>query len=353
MKPLRLAGIVLGSAAVALALTTGACGYEVPDVGTGTPDSGLGPDVTLLPDAADSGAAADAKDAAAVDDGSCNPAKAFGTPVLVQGLADPGYDERFPRLTPDELRVYYALAPKNNGMSALFTATRASPTGGFGPPVAVAGLTGGTGSDNNITVSADGLWALISSNRTQQSVNPNVSQIWATSRASAASPFAAPNWTNTGWGSQNGDFDPYFVPGAGNLFYSANMPFNGTAAHIRRAVLLDPTSSPPSFGNAPPPDFSTGNAAAEDRAPVVTADELRIYFASNSGPSGGTMAGGNIWTSTRVSKAVGWVAPTMVSELAGFGTYPRPGWISPDDCRLYLWSNKAGSEDVYVATRGK
>ena len=272
---------------------------------------------------------------------------AFGAPTVLSELADPNYDERYPRLSPDERTIYYAFGPPA-GPFVLFSAARAATNDPFGKGAAIAGLTPASGSDNNITVSANGLVALISSNRTQGAVNPNVSQIWSTSRASTAAPFASPLWSNTGFGAQNGDYDPYFVPGAGGLFYYANVSLSHPAPHNQRAVFNAGTNN-----GASGPGFGTGNSAAEDRAPVVTPDELRIFFASNAGPDGGVQAGGRIWTSTRPSSALAWLPPWIVPELSGFGTYPHPGWISADGCRLYLSSNKSGRDAIYLAKRGK
>lgn len=341
MKPRRRAsfGAVAGAS---LACTLAGCWFDVPDVASSDPtDSGAADS-----EAGDARVPADATDALVDGGGGCNPDAAFGAPLVLPELANPNYDERYPRLSPDERTIYYSLGPPG-GPFVLFFASRAAPTGPFGNAAAIAGLTGGGQSDVNITVSSSGLVALMSSTRTQQSVNPNVSQIWSTLRQNTSSPFAAPIWSNTTFGSQNGDFDPYFVPGAGGHFYYANLPINGSID------LNDAVFNAGVYSGAMSPGFGSLNSAAEDRAPVVTPDELRIYFASNRGLDGGVLgSGGNVWTSTRPSSAVVWQAPRVVSELAGFGSYPRPGWISADGCRLYLTSNKAGSEDVYVATRG-
>ena len=328
----RLAWAALG-ALVANACAAAACWYDVPDVTTMV-DSG-GPEAAT--DAAPTDAGTDVMDA------GCNPDAPFGTPVVVPGFANPSYDERYPRLSPDELTIYYAFGP-SSGPFVLFTASRTSTTTPFGAGSPIAGLTGGSGSDNNITVSSDGLTALISSTRTQSSVNPNVSQIWSTLRTSPSSAFLPPAWSNTTFGSQNGDFDPYFV--TGNLFYYAHLPINGSVDLSAASVVVEPDAG--IYGAGPAVDISNLNSSADDRAPVVTPDELTIYFASNRGSDGGT----NVWTSSRPSNAIAWQTPWMVAELAGFGN-PRPGWISADGCRLYLTSRAAGSDDIYLATRGK
>lgn len=336
---LALGGIFGGACALA------ACAYEVPDVLTSEGDAS---GVDAPADVATSVDANDASDAI-VDAGGCNPQAPFGVPVILAELADPSYAARDPRLTADERTIHFAFGPPS-GPFVLFVATRATSTGPFGKPSPVAGLTPSSGSDNNITVSADGLTALLSSNRTQGSVNPNVSQIWSTTRASTSSSFAAPVWANTGFGSQNGDFDPFFVEGAGGIFYLASAGYPTPIVKIRRSVFLGNNT----FGDPSGPSFTSGNNGADERAPVVTPDELRIYYASNAGLDGGILsAGGNVWTSTRPSTAVAWQKPWVVAELQSFGTYPRPGWASADGCRLYLTSNKSGRDAIYVATRGK
>ena len=342
MKPRHVFVFALG-AAVAAALSLGACGYEVPEVVVppASIDSGggdAGADVVAPTDAM----------VADVDDGSCNPNAPFGAPVRIDELVQAGYDERYPRLSPDERIVYYSFG-KANGTFSLYSASRASSTGPFGKGTPIAELIGGDLSDVNLTVSADGLVALMSSTRTNGSIYPHVSQIWSMSRATTGAPFSKLTWSDTAFGSQNGDLDPYFVPNAGGLFYYANVSLNETKPHISRHVFSDG-----GYPNAAGKGFGTGNPAAEDRDPVVTPDDLRIYFASNAGADGGVLpSGGNIWTSTRADAFSDWLSPRIVAELAGFGTYPHPGWISPDACRLYLSSNKSGDEAMYVARRGK
>jgi len=320
-------------AAVAIALAVVACWYDVPDVVT---DSGA-PEAAA--DAPSSDAAADADAGAAdADDGGCNPDAPFGAPVVIAGLANPTYDERYPRLSPDELTIYFAFGPPA-GPFVLFTASRSSIGAAFGTPAPIAGLTGGSGSDNNITVSPNGLVALMSSTRTQTSVNPNVSQIWSTSRNAPDASFAAPVWSNTTFGTQNGDFDPYFV-GSSGLFYYAHLPMNGSI-DLSYAVF-----SGGNYTGATGPSIANLNSTAEDRSPTLTPDELTIYFSSSRGGTG------HVWMSNRPSNAVQFQAPWMVSELSSLGN-PRPGWISANNCRLYLTINVSGNDDIYLAQRGK
>jgi hypothetical protein len=84
------------------------------------------------------------------------------------------------------------------------------------------------------------------------------------------------------------------------------------------------------------------NSAIED-FPVVSSDELTIYFASNRRTMNGNM---EIYRSSRAKPSDVFEIPVVVPELAGTGSNV-PTWISPDLCRLYFSRDKA----LFVATR--
>ena len=92
-----------------------------------------------------------------------------------------------------------------------------------------------------------------------------------------------------------------------------------------------------------------GIASASDEGdPVVTPDGLTIYFRSNrAAPLGGY----NIYVATRVDVTDPFSDVQLVPNV-NTDADEGPSWISPDDCRLYLSSDVAGSNDIYVATRG-
>lgn len=86
----------------------------------------------------------------------------------------------------------------------------------------------------------------------------------------------------------------------------------------------------------------------EEGDPAVTPDGLTIYFRSDRAAP---FAGFNIFSATR-STPTGTFGPvTLVPNINTSGN-EGPSWISPDGCRLYLSSSAAGTNDVYVATRG-
>ncbi len=312
-----------------------ACWYDVPDV---VVDSGLDANADALVDAAP----VDASDAT-VDDGGCNPTAPFQPPTIV--FTQSASDVRYPRLSPDERTLYFALA--TSGPYILHAATRAGTTGPFTNPTVILANVGNS-SDFNITVSTDGLVALLSS--TRPNVDTDASQLWSTKRIDAAAPFVSPTWATQSSSTHAGDFDPYLVPGTTNgLFYSARL--QGT---IDIAYALFDTVDAAYTGIAPNAADPTNlnSPLADDRAPVVSADQLRVYFASNRGlDAGGATSAQHIWTSTRATALDGWDPPSRVSELTNYTG--EPGWISANDCRLYFSSNHNGTYEIYVASRGQ
>jgi hypothetical protein len=109
-------------------------------------------------------------------------------------------------------------------------------------------------------------------------------------------------------------------------------------------------------------DGDVGPAIAEpslatptlEQNPVLTPDELQIYFASDRPGSSGV----DVWTATRKRREDGFDSPTLVTELSSNGD-DYPTWISPDGCRILLRSNRADAQgkstnhDIYVSERGK
>ena len=83
--------------------------------------------------------------------------------------------------------------------------------------------------------------------------------------------------------------------------------------------------------------------------PVVSADELTILFATRATGANDS----HVWMGTRPTTAApfGSIAQVPVVDAPGLD---HPTWISPDDCRLYLHSDRTGGSggfDYYVAER--
>ncbi|HEX3757646.1 MAG TPA: hypothetical protein VHW23_03030 [Kofleriaceae bacterium] len=106
--------------------------------------------------------------------------------------------------------------------------------------------------------------------------------------------------------------------GSASLFTA---PGRGTAyAPPRRLETLETLLGPTAYEN-----------------PVVTSDELTIYFGAP--PDNASQA--DIWTASRTGSNQPFGPPRPVAELNSISA-DRPMWISEDRCRLYFVTNRAG-----------
>jgi hypothetical protein len=120
----------------------------------------------------------------------------------------------------------------------------------------------------------------------------------------------------------------------------------GTPAPVKMRIAVPGRSA---SATAPVPNINT---AADDRAAVISADGRTIYFASASGRN----VGFSIRMATRATTKDAFSFPIEAPGLAPLqdeskGFSAMPGWISPDNCRLYLNTNFDGTQDIYVAWR--
>lgn len=165
----------------------------------------------------------------------------------------------------------------------------------------------------------------------------------------AAVHFATRPTTQAAWTAQgpiaalngaSGGSTPYVLPDHGVIYFvSARSSGN---ADLYRASRIGGTWGTPDLV----PGTNINTPAGED-SPVVTPDELTLYFGSGRGSDGG--ASGLTYVARRSSAAVPFDdAPVPVVEL-NTPVPQGPTWVSADGCVLYV--SQAG--EIKVATRGK
>lgn len=87
----------------------------------------------------------------------------------------------------------------------------------------------------------------------------------------------------------------------------------------------------------------------EPSNPVVTPDELTLYFGSNRPGGAGNY---DIYQATRPTVADGFGAPIALASL-NTASLDAPSWISEDGCELYFTRLDANvGYQLYVALRG-
>ncbi len=124
---------------------------------------------------------------------------------------------------------------------------------------------------------------------------------------------------------------PYVTPAGDALYFSR---YEGGQYLLHRVALpavaltevgaLDPATAPP------------GGAVN----PVVTADELTLYFASANAK--GDL---DIWVATHAKKGERFKGARVVAELRS-AQHDTPSWVSPDGCVLYFdrWTSSGASK---------
>jgi WD40-like Beta Propeller Repeat len=332
------AGALFASAAL------GACasldGLTSPDVG----DAALPDDASLdvaHADTAPPHGDASPPEAAPVDAGPpprCDKTKPFGTPVQLTEVTEPdGGRENTPWLTADELTLYFSAhrtgSPTNTD---IFVATRDASDGLFAGTKPVTPVNSPY-SEYAPSLTADGLELYLASG------NSKLGGILYATRASPGAPWGAPIEIPIPVGAAK-PATPFIAADGLTLYVAIAVaePDGGSNLDIRRS-LAEP--KPPKFG----PYASVGlDTTADEYSPVLTPDELTVYFASSRPPSAGSI---DIWFARRASKDLPFGPAASVVEL-NTASDDRPGWVSADDCVIYLSSTRASiGERIFRAER--
>lgn len=319
-------------------------GYVVTVMGcvgdtSGTPNDAGGGDSGSQDTGASDGPASDAgSDVTDAAVAACDPAKAFGAPQPLQGFATTANEESAPHLAPDELTLYFSGAggslTDGSSQADLFVASRVKRTDPFGTPKPLAINT--TFNEWDPSVSSDGLTLIYGFN------NYAHTRVWFATRNSTLADFSGAA-ALAGVASSNtsdDDQNPFVTADGAELWFASNRS-GGQGLHD---IYAAPKSGS-TFAN--PVVQSTLSSPAEDVLPTLSADRLTIYLSSNRT---GTMGGLDIWRAIRVSTQDAFPTPTIVAELNS-ASDEYPGWLSPDNCRLYMTSLRTGTRDIYVATR--
>ncbi|WP_394844358.1 hypothetical protein LZC95_45815 [Pendulispora brunnea] len=97
------------------------------------------------------------------------------------------------------------------------------------------------------------------------------------------------------------------------------------------------------------PVSELNDPSSHEEGPLLTPDGLTIFFTTDRSGAN-TQGQEDIWTAERTSPTGTFSAPKPVPALnSSAGDWA--GWISPDNCRLYMNSDRDGVRTVYVAER--
>jgi hypothetical protein len=257
----------------------------------------------------------------------CSPAQPFGTPNLVADFDQAAANVDSARLSVDELTVYLGMF---HGTSVeMYVATRADVSDLFGPPTPIAALDGSGTINSYGTLTADGLALYMESTRSGRY------SLYASKRSSLSSTFSEPAEMDELNAGPTGNGNPYVVPDGSALYFHNDR--NGNFDIYRAARNGAAFDSPMPIGI---------DTSGDEQTPIVSADDLTLYYER----PGNALA--RLWRATRQSRSDDFSNPVPLTELNGPLTVLRPGWISPDECRLYIQEQDSfGGIFIYVAER--
>jgi Tol biopolymer transport system component len=264
---------------------------------------------------------------------SCDPSKAFGAPVRLADF-DPNGARATPRLTPDELKIYFT----SNGADAgadLSMAVRSSTTAPFAGETVLAQST--TANDNDPMVAADERSLWFHSNRN------GTADIFMATRMTTTGPFGAAAPIATVDQPTTNENHAYFRSAGSELWFISDRagPAGSFDIYVSKRT-----------GNAfaAPTRVAELSSAAQDWQPQPSEDGLTILFASDRDGGAGKM---DLWTARRTSVALPFDAPSALTELNS-PSIEQAGWLSADGCRIWFSSGRAtsdGHQQIFFAQR--
>lgn len=285
--------------------------------------------------AADDGARADANADANADAGPpCDLAKPFLTPALVPAVNAPS-TEYGAWLSPDERTIWIARDDGDVSFTqvSIYTATRTSRTAIFDTPKLATDLTA-PGTNLHVSLTADLLTIFIASTRTG---TMGAHDLFVSTRGSPSALFPKPEPVANVNTTAN-DYTPAVLGDGSVLYFASNQPDpNGADFDIYRSVKQGSA-----FGT--PARVEELRTTDTEDSPVASQDERIIFF----------RRGNDVWRASRASATDPFAQIEAASELNAAGAFTTPLWLSPDGCRIYVASDRAGgigSRDVWMAQK--
>ena len=315
----------------------GGCGFQSTATPGGTLDGGPG---------RDSGGSGDGSDGGPVDGSSgadClgqwlggSVAISATTVAEVTELSTTGIgNDRNPWVSSDGLRMYFSRDQGTTTSSDIFFASRASAIEPFGPPGPVANLNG-SGHEGRVWLTPDELTLTISSERNAPQIDIQMIQ------RNAGDSFGSPDRTHLTMVNSVGTTrnDPFLSADGLRLYLSSN---SGPAGRLQ-LLLATRSSTTADFGR---PDLAPGiqDNGGNMADPTLYQDERVLVFSAFPPGSGNA----DLWYATRSSATGAFGAPIPIPGVNTAGIELDPV-LGGDGCELYFASNRrAGKLHLFRA----
>jgi Tol biopolymer transport system component len=312
---------------IVVAVICSACAGRAPDpptasdVPTGPPQAEPGPgggatDSGTIVTPTDGGTG---NDDASVLTPACDTSKPFSAPTRLAGAWDPNTWYSTPRLSSDELTIYYTTVVA--GVAKMGHATRATPAAAFGPPSLITAEESAA-NDNDPSVGADqlSLWF--------QSTRSGAQHIYTATRASTSVDFGAPSLIPV-VNSAASEAHAYFRKSGSELWFISTRGDAANHYHIYMSRMTGTTF-------AAPLPIAELNSPSNDFAPQPSEDGLTLLMTSDRAGGKGSF---DLYLARRASTALPWSAPEPIAEL-NTANFESGGWLSDDGCRITFSSDR-------------
>jgi len=261
-------------------------------------------------------------------DAPCELDEPFSTPRPLTDINQASYQDSSVYLIEDQrTAVFISTRPNNAGVPRthnVWTASRVAIDSVFDEAALLEGANQIGGFTYSVAIAQNGLNLYI------QADPAGISQLFFSTRNSLSEPFQPPGLLALG--TVDGG-DPWIDEDGRRLYFESS------------GGIFFADGEGPDFTSAIP--LAELNSGQDDGSPVLTQDELTIYFRRTPIGEG---AGMEIWMASRANRNAPFDDPREVAELNS-DIEDVPNWISPDGCRIYLHRYSAGLSDLYVADK--
>lgn len=267
----------------------------------------------------------------------CDPTKAFGAPVNEGSTINAGGIEDGARLSPSGLELFFTRDEGNNG-KRVYRSTRATLSSPWSAPASQGTLSvtpPSVPASMSLTLDSTELFGYIAV------YTGTTWRIYATSRSTIGGLWAIPGPV-ANLAANGTDEQPWLNAAGDRLYFMSN----------RGSVTFHTWVATKTNGVFGPATLADPFQVSEDRWPVLSDDELTMYYGAYDGTNGV-----RIYKKTRPAMNQDWKAGAPVAELAGgsgSSAISAPTWLSKDGCDIYFVSNRSGGQgqlDVWHATK--
>ena len=266
--------------------------------------------------------------------GPCDVTKPFGPMTVLASPISSTSNETAGYFSPDRLTLYFG--SNRAGAGDLFVSRRATELGSWSLPDGLTALNS-SARDSDPWVSADQLEIYFD---TARPTTLSASNVFYATRPAVGGAFSTPVLVS-GVSSNYDEYEPWLPPSHDRLYFSSNRGGSGTSE------LFFSLGSGSTFG---PPTLVPGLVSSADQeSPILTADQLTIYFSSTRA---GTVGKLDIWTASRSTKDAAFGPVQHLPELSSTAD-DYPTWLSDDGCRMIIQSYAPGDSELSYAERPK